>query len=258
MELIIAFLATGLLVIISTIWRIKRFREYSSFIKNLCDTYQCDNIDLSGDIRYTDCISHKWALENLVRRKHGKLGLRFQDLLFHNTLSTAIGFSLLFGLGILIFGVVLIRSIQIAGTMLFVFLIGGFAIIKSEEVHSSESLLSMLQNQEMENLTGQDYAYGKVAMNAIRKGIILSIIVGTILVVISPWGNLVPFWASWFIAELTLYLIWTPTMYISKFSFPLAILYMSAVWPVLAVTIIYAIQKIRGNEQETNERAVRI
>jgi hypothetical protein len=47
-------------------------------------------------------------------------------------------------------------------------------------------------------------------------------------------------------------------MYISKFSFPLAILYMSAVWPVLAVTIIYAIQKIRGNEQETNERAVRI
>ena len=248
----------GVVVLAFTFWKAGRFRTHSKFIRNLCDAYLCDGIDLSGDTLYTDCISHRWTLDNIVRKKHGRLGSRFQDSLFHSTLTTTIWFSLFFGIGILILGVILVRSIMIAGMILFIFLIGGFTILGSGGAKASEDLLSMLQTQDIEDLSRQDYAYAAVAQDSIKKELVLSFIVGSILVVLSPWGELVPVLLAWLIASFTTYMIWNPTMLLSEFSVPLALLYLTTVWPVFAIVIIYAIRKVRGSEEETNERAAQL
>ena len=254
MELTITFFATGVVVLAFTIWRIGRFRAHSKFTINLCDAYQCNGINLSGDALYTDCISHSWALNNIVGKKHSRLGSLFQDLLFYSTLTTTIGFSLILGTGILVFGVILVRSIEIAGTLLIILLIGVFAIIGSGEAKTSEDLLSMLQSHKIEELSKADNAYAAIAVDSIKKGITLSLIVGSLLVVISPWGELAPVLAAWIIATFTQYMIWNPTLFLSEFSIPLALLYLTAVWPGLTIVIIYAIRKVRKSEEETDQR----
>ncbi len=194
-------------------------------------------------------------MDNLVRKKHSGLGSRFQDLLFHNTLVTAMWFLLSFGIGILIFGVLLVRSIQVAGMSLIILLIGAFAILGSGEAKSSEQLLSMLQSHDIEELNEQDYAYAALARYSIKKGLILSFTVGLILIISSPWGELAPELLGWIIATFTVYMIWNPTMFLSEFSVPLALLYLTAVWPVLMVAIVYSIRRIRRSEEEIEERA---
>jgi len=258
MELTIAFFATGLVILSYTFWRIRRFRVHSKFIGNLGDVYQYNDINNSEDNLYTDCISHGWALNNIVRKKHGRLGHRFQDLLFYNTLTTTIWFSLIFGLGILVFGIILIRSIEIAGMLLIIFFIGVFTILGSGEAKTSEDLLSMLQSHKIEELSKQDYAYAAIALDSIKKELILSFIVGSILVVVSPWGELVPVLAAWIITTFTLYMMWNPTLFLSEFSVPLALLYLAAAWPVLTSIIIYAMHEVRGSEEETDQRAPQV
>ena len=94
--------------------------------------------------------------------------------------------------------------------------------------------------------------------NNLGDKLVLSFIVGSILVVLSPWGELVPVLLAWLIATFTTYMIWNPTMLLTEFSVPLALLYLTTVWPVFAIVIIYAIRKVRGSEEETNERAAQL
>jgi hypothetical protein len=49
-------------------------------------------------------------------------------------------------------------------------------------------------------------------------------------------------------------MIWNPTLFLSEFSIPLALLYLTAVWPGLTIVIIYAIRKVRKSEEETDQR----
>lgn len=258
MELTIAFFATGAAVLAFTIWRISRFRTYSDFVSNLCDAYQCTDIDLSGNTLYTDCVSYTWTLNNIIKKKRGRLGKRFQDLMFHDPFITTIWFSLVLGIGILSFGVVLVRSIQIAGMLLIIFTIGAFAVLGSGEVKTSEDLLSVLHSHKIEELSTQDYAYAAIALGSIKKGIYLSFIVGAILVVFSPWGELAPVVAGWIIATFTVYMIWYPTIFLAEFSAPIAILYLIAAWPALTLTIIYGIRKVRRSNEEMDERTLQI
>lgn len=258
MELTIAFFTTGLVILSYNFWKIRRFRAHSNFIRDLCDVYQYNDINHTEDNLYTDCISHGWALNNIVRKKHSRLGHRFQNLLFYNTLTTTIWFSLIFGLGILVFGIILIRLIEIAGMLLIIFFIGVFTIIGSGDAKTSEDLLSMLQSHKIEELSKKDYIYAAIALDSIKKELILSFVVGSILVVVSPWGELVPVLAAWIIATFTLYVMWNPALFLSEFSVPLALLYLAATWPVLTIIIIYAIRKVRGSEEETDQRAPQV
>jgi hypothetical protein len=258
MELTIAFFITGAVVLAFTFWRISRFRAHSKFIRNLCEVYQCNSIDLSGDTLYTDCISYRWTLNNIVRKKQGRLGRRFQDLLFYNTLTTTIWFSLLFSIGILVFAIILVRSIEIAGIYLIIILIGAFTIIGSGDAKTSEDLLSMVQSHEIKELSEQDYGYAVIALDSIKKELVLSFIVGSILVVSSPWGELAPVLAAWIIATFTVYMILNPAILLSEFSVVLALLYLAAAWPILTIIIIYAIRKVRGSKEDTDQRAPQI
>jgi hypothetical protein len=192
-------------------------------------------------------------MENLVKQKHGRLGRRFQDLLFHNTLSTALWFFSSFGIGILVFGILLVRSIEVAGMSLIVFFIGAFAILGTGEAKSSEQLLSMLQSQDIEELSEQDYAYAAIAHESIKTGLILSFIVGSFLVVFSPWGELAPVILGWIVATITVNLIWNPTMFLSEFSVPLALLYLIAMWPTVLIIIISIIRRVRGSEEHMEQ-----
>ncbi|MFX1605972.1 MAG: hypothetical protein ACFFDD_08685 [Promethearchaeota archaeon] len=258
MELTIAFFVTGAAVLIFTIWRISRFLAYSNFVNNLHDTYQCNDIDFSGDTLYTNCVSHTWTLNNIIRRKHSRLGNLFQDFMFHDTFITTIWVSLAIGIGVLIFGFVIVRSVQIAGMLLILFLIGAFAALGSGDVKNSEDLLSVLRSSRIEELSAQDYAYASVALGSLKKGISFSFTVGAILVAFAPWGNLAPGAAGWIIAAFTVYMIWNPTIFLAEFSAPIAILYLIAAWPALTLAIVFGIRKFRGSNEEIVERTIQI
>ncbi|MHA3962919.1 MAG: hypothetical protein AM325_005190 [Candidatus Thorarchaeota archaeon SMTZ1-45] len=258
MELSIAFFVTGIAVLAFTIWRIYRFRIYSNFVSNLCDTYQCNDIDLSGNTLYTDCISHTWTLNNIIRKKHSRLGNRFQDLMFHDTFITTIWFSLILGIGVLIFGAVVVYSIQIAGILLVIFIIGAFASLGSGEVKISEDLLSTLYCHKIEDLSTQDYTYASIALGSIKKWISISIIVGSSMVVFSPWGELAPTVVGWIVSIITVYMIWYPTIFLAEFSAPIAVLYLIAAWPALILALIFGIRKVRKSNVEMVEPTLQV
>lgn len=252
MELIIGFYATGIVVLSLTLWRIRKYLAYCKLIEELGDTYVYGNFDNSNTTNYTDCVSHSWIINNVVLKKHGKLGQRFQDHMFHDTYATMIWFSLTLGISILILGVVLVRSIQVAGTFLIIFLIGAFAILGSGDAKDSEDLLAMLQTHKIKDLQLHDYTYAIIALGSIKKRNILSAIIGTILVISAPYGEVILTLASWTIATLTAYLILNPTLFLSEFSMPIAILYLTAAWPLLVFIIIYVAQKAKGSRGETH------
>ena len=156
MEMTIAIFATGLAVLSFSFWRIRGFRAHSKFKRNLYDTYHSSDLNHSVDSLNTDSISHRWTMNNIVGKKHGRLGSRFQDLLFDSTLTATIWFSLIFGIGILVFGVILVRSIEVAGGLLIILFIGAFTILGSGDAKTSEELLSMLQSHKIEELSKQD------------------------------------------------------------------------------------------------------
>ena len=252
MELIIGFYATGIIVLSFTLWRIRKYLTYCKFIEELGDAYVYGSFDDSNTTNYTDCVSHSWIMNNVVLKKHGKLGQRFQDHMFDNTYATMIWFSLTLGIGILILGVVLVRSIQMAGMLLIIFLIGAFAILGSGDAKDSEDLLAMLQTQKIEDLQLHDYSYAIFALGSIKKRDILSAIIGMILVISAPYGEVILTLASWTIATLTVYFILNPTLFLSEFSIPMAILYLTAAWPILVFIIVSVAQKAKGSRGETH------
>ena len=256
MEIPISLAFSGILILLVTLWRARNIKTYFEFRRKFEDTFDVQNIDLSGETEYTHCFSHEWVRDNIVRRKHNKLGNTLQDHLTYNTLAATIWIGLFAGTITLIIGVILVQSLVVIGSAVFVIMFGALIALGPGDPKASDELLQALQKTEFDKLNKEDYSYVALAVTSIRKWLIISGLIGVAFLMLAPVGDLLPWVLGFVIATFTNYLIWIPTNAIAEFSFPLAILYMASVLPILMYVvpklIRMAIRKKKGEKKRTS------
>lgn len=242
MEIPISLVFSGILILLVTLWRARNIKTYFKFRRKFEDTFDVQDIDLSGETEYTHCFSHEWVRDNVVRRKHSKLGNTLQDHLTYNTLSATIWIGLFAGMVSLIIGVILVQSLVVIGSAAFVIMFGALIALGPGDPKVSDELLQALQKTEFEKLNEEDYSYVALAIASIRKWLIISSFIGVAFLMLAPVGDTLPWFLGFVIATFTNYLIWIPTNAIAEFSFPLALLYMASVLPILMYVVPKLIQ----------------
>ncbi len=229
---------------------------YSNLTKTLSSEYDITNLDNTGDTAYTSCTSHRWVMDNLGRKKHSRLGNIFQERLFENTLSTFIWLSFFLGSGALIFGLLLIRSIEIVGMSVFVIFVGVLVILGPGDAKVSEELLLELISHEIQDLCKEDYVYAQLALDSIRKWIITASAIGIAVMIVSPWAESIPLGLALGVAILSDIVLWRPALFLSELFFPLSILYLSAIIPFIGYSIIVITRRFRKGDKDSNESSI--
>ncbi len=256
MEITISLAFSGILILLVTLWRARNFKGYSEFCRKFEDMYDVRDIDLSGETEYTHCFSYEWVQDNVVRRKHGKLGVALQDHLTYNTLAAAMWIGFFAGAVSLIIGVILVQSLVAIGSATFIIMFGALIALGPGDPKTSDELLQALQKTEFDLLNKEDYSYVTLAVTSIRKWLIISGVIGVAFLTLAPVGNLLPWFVAYAIATFTNYVIWGPTHAIAEFSLPLALLYMASVLPILLYVvpklIQMAIRKKSGKKKRTS------
>ncbi len=248
MELVISFMATGLLIILVTLWRSRKIMNYKQFADNLETTYRVYDLDLTGDTEYTNCIAYKWVFENVTQRKHSNLGVKFQNHLMDNTLSAAIGIGLLLGVAALVIGAIVIQSLIVIGISSLVLFNGVLLAIGPGAPRVSDDLLTHLLKYDLDDLNREDYMYTKLAINSIMKWNALSFIIGTIFLVMSPWAEITPQAAAFLVALISNYLFWNPAILLAEIWFPLALLYLAVAIPFAMYLVVVIIKKLTRSD----------
>ena len=237
MELQIAFFVIGIIIIIAGIFRIRKLSDYAYLKNRLEDTYAIDDVDLSGKTEYTNCFAQEWVYESTTLRKHGRVGNAFQSNLFSNTLSVAIVIGLVMGLISVIIGVLFIHGVQSFGMAIFVIAVGLAVVVGPGEPRVSEDLLRAMLNAEYRKLCENDYPYVVVAVNSIKKWGIITIILGGVFLLITPFAESVPTSLAWILAYVSDLLFWQPALFLMEISAVIAILYLASIIPILIFLI---------------------
>jgi hypothetical protein len=193
------------------------------------------------------------VLEDISRRKHGRLGLRFQDHLRDNTLFTFIWVGIIAGCSSSILGLLLVQSLSAVGTAIAVFFVGALVAMGPGGPRYSEELLDAVERIEIEDLNAQDFIYVKIANDTIRKSSVVNVTIGCTLIVMAPWGHLLPPVLAQGVAWLTVIAIHTPTMAVAEFSFPLAIVYMAAVVPLVGYACFRLVRLVRPARKDASK-----
>lgn len=201
--------------------------EHSKLKKDIESNFETTDLDSSGKAKYVNCYSHRWVLDNVTRKKHSRLGRIFQDHLAGNTLVTGIWMSIILGSAAMLIGMVMIVSIIAIGPSVAVIFIGFLVILGPSEPATAEELMSELLRIDSSELHREDYVYVSLAMKSIKKWVVVSFLLGTLFVAISPWGDSIPTALSFAIGLFSEYLLWYPALALMEVGVFFSILYLA-------------------------------
>ena len=240
MELILILFFTGAIIVAATLWRYHRTAGYICLQERMEDSFDTSDLDLSGKTEYTDCVSHTWVNENVIRTPHGRLGRYLQELLMDKTLFAMMGIGIALSLSILIVVVFFMASLIAFGPAAIVFLVGALVIMGPGEAKISEMLLAQVSEQEFSQLNQEDYVYVSLAVKYIGRWLRISGLVGISFIVISPIGEDLPAMLAWLFVTISNTLLFDPALAANDLWFPLAFFYVIS----MSVLLIYVIPKI--------------
>ncbi|MDF1539891.1 MAG: hypothetical protein P1Q69_13415 [Candidatus Thorarchaeota archaeon] len=255
LELNIAVLATGSVILAYTIWRSRRIADYKRTMMTITEEYDVQTLDFSGETKYTRCKSHEWIMDNMMRKKHGRLGTWFQEHLHDNTLAAALWVGFVIGMAAIILGLVAIRSIEIAGMSIVVFGVGALVLLGPGGPKVSEDFLQAIEKYPLADLCDEDFVYVKISYDSIKNWLITSGIIGVSIIAISPWAEMIPIGLAVAIAVFSEVVLWGPALVLMEIWFPLAIMYLGAVVPILVLLSMTITRRIRGRTDERESSA---
>ncbi|MHA1770354.1 MAG: hypothetical protein ACTSYL_00375 [Candidatus Thorarchaeota archaeon] len=238
-ELAITFFSMGLLILGVTARSILRARRYSEFKSKLAETFDVTDLDLTGETAYVRCVSHEWAMDNISRRKYGKMSKKIHELLADNTLFGAIMVGIFAGISSILIGLSFVEGSSVLGASLGIILLGAAVLIGPGDPKVSSTYLDKIMETDMQDLCKEDYVYVNLAVNNITGWLKISAIVGIMFIIISPWADMVPTIIAGGLSLVVTALIFNPALAIAAISFPLAFLYMT----VMAVLLFYFIPR---------------
>jgi len=240
MQLILTLLFTGLINLAATFRRYHRTADYIRLQERMDGILDTSDLDLSGETEYTDCVSHTWVNENVIRTPHGRLGRYLQEFLMDKTLFTMMGIGIVLSLSILIAVVFFMASLIAFGPSAIVFLVGALVIMGPGEVKISEMLLAKVSEQEFSQLNQEDYVYVSLAVRSIGRWLRISGLIGISFIVISPIGEALPATLAWLFVTISNTLLFDPALVANDLWFPLAFFYVIS----MSVLLIYIIPKV--------------
>jgi len=169
MELILTLFFTGVIIVAATLRRYHRTAGYIRLQERMDGVFDTSALDLSGETEYTNCVSHTWVNENVIRTPHGRFRRYLQEFLMDKTLFAMMGIGIVLALSILLVIVFFMASLIAFGPAAVVFLVGALVIIGPGEAKISEMLLAKVNEQEFSQLNQEDYVYVSLAVRSIGR-----------------------------------------------------------------------------------------
>ena len=221
----------------ATVWRGRQITSFIALQRRMKDTLDISDLDFSGKTEYTNCYSHKWMIDNVVKKSHSKYGAMLQDHLMYNTFLAALWIGLVLGIISMIIAVFFISSIRIIGSAVLVFLFGVLVIIGPGDPKTSELFLEDINSQDFSHLNDEDYVYVTLAVRTVKRWLVIAFIIGVSLFAVAPWASHLPIAAALAVAIFSDVLLWTPALFLADFWFPLSLIYLAGL-PILVFYLI--------------------
>jgi hypothetical protein len=250
MEFMIGFLITGLFILLVTLYRLRKIRAHRELQHQLEQAYDVSDLDLSGKTRYVSCYSHNWVMENISKKSHSKLGAILQEHLANNTLLAGIWIGLLVSISSMILTVLLVQSLRAIGTVIVIFIVGALIALGPGDPRYSENLLDSVMSNEIRDLNAQDFVYVKIANDTIMRSVLVNVILASVFIVISPWGDMLPVLLAQGIALFTVNIIWKPALLLLDLNIAFVILYIAGMVGVSSLVCLRLGKRIFSQEEE--------
>ncbi len=227
MDLPIAFLASGIMIILSAIWRYREYNAFRQFRVNLHhDVWKVrEGETIEGEL--SRCVSHQWVLDNVSNGSHNSFQNKINDYLEENTLSGFICLAFVLGASSMIIALLLIGSIITTGVMIVVFLVGLAVVMGPGNAKISQQLLEFLMERDLSELNRQDVVYATIAFDSVKSWMRISTILGIAFLVISPFGSDIPPLGAQVFSYISWSLFLSPAFALSTISPALSVGYLA-------------------------------
>ncbi len=233
----IAFLAVGMIILISAVLRARYLGLAGRMMRDIESEYGKQTIDMSGETSYTDCYSQEWVLDNLTTRKYGRFYTLINDKILDDTLY---GFMFL-ALAVVAIPLFMWSIILSSPTMLWTSMgaafIGMLILYGTGPPKMSEELLVALEKVGFDKINSNDYPFVVIARDQILVSIIVKIFVSIGFLILVPTAEDLPTAFAWGVAQVANTILWVPVTYLEPVSILLALVYLSAIIPLLLVII---------------------
>jgi hypothetical protein len=228
----------------------RKFGLYQNLKKNLENSYDVGDMDLSGRTKYTNCISHQFVIDTMTKTKHGRLGSWFQRQFMYSTLMTSIVFGIVAGLISVFIGLFIVSSVLIAGGGIAVLFFGVLLAVGPGGPKFSETLLGELMNLKSDELGREDYPYVRIAMNSVTSWTTFAMIVGFVFLVSAPWAGPLSELVVGSLAMFGESVLWSPMVWLMQIWPPFGAVYISLMIPFIFIiipgTLYFGINRIRA------------
>ena len=250
MEITIALLVTGLFILLFTMFRLRKYREYQELQNQLSKTYDVTRLDLNGDTQYASCFSHDWVMKNITKKSHSRLGSILQDYLADSTLIAGMGIGFVIFISSILLTLLFVESLRAVGSIIFIFLVGVLVAVGPGDPRYAENLLDAVLENEKKELNAQDFVYVKIANETIKRFAILNIIIAALLIAISPWGDMLPYLLAQGIALFTAKIIWEPALLLLEYNVGFALFYIAGIIGISSFVCFKIGQRVISPEEE--------
>jgi hypothetical protein len=231
MELNIAFFAVGTLIILSAIWRHRKYSEFKRFQRKLYESVWKPGTRDSINGELNRCVSHEWVMRNISQKTSISFQDRINDFLGKNTMAGFLCIAVVLGSSSLLLVMVFIGSIITTGVVVIVFFVGLAIAIGPGTTKTSQELVSYLIGREMDELNQQDVVYVSIAIESLRRWIGISATLGIVFALIAPFGDSVPALIAEGVSLVTWNLFLQPAFSLSAVSIGLSIAYLALAIP---------------------------
>ncbi len=249
-EFTIGLLITGSFILLVTMYRLRNVKQHRTLQHQIQETYDVSDLDTSGSTRYASCYSHTWVMDNITRKSHSKFGSMLQDHLANNTLMAGIWIGLVVGTSSMILTLLLVQSLRTIGTVIVIFVLGALIALGPGGPRYSENLLDAVRKNQIEDLNAQDFVYVKIANDTIKRAVIVNVVLASMLIIVAPWGDLLPTLLAQGIAIITVGLIWQPAAFLLTYNIALAMIYIAVFIGVTSFVCLKMGQRLTSQEEE--------
>ncbi len=250
MEYTVGLIIAGSFILLVTIYRLRKIRQYREIQQRLLETYDVSGFDTSGNTRYVSCYSHKWVLENITNKSHSRIGLIIQDHLADSTLIAGMWIGFIVAISSMILTLLLVQSLRAIGTVIIIVLVGILVALGPGGPRYAENLLDAVVKKEINELNAQDYVYVKIANDTIKQSVVVNVILASIFILIAPWGDLLPNLFAQGIALFTVNLIWEPAILLLNYNIAISIMYIAGIIGISSFACFRIARKLVSHEDE--------
>ncbi|MFW9927502.1 MAG: hypothetical protein ACFFDM_12185 [Candidatus Thorarchaeota archaeon] len=231
-------------------WQL-RITSNNTFIDDLVVDF--GEPDISGDMQYTNCKSHRWVMRNVVFGDYSKTGEWFRNFMMNRTLIGTLVLGSFLGLIPVIIVYFLFQSFNLIGVSLVLIFIAVYVAKGPGNVEVSSKLICYLIEDDKSNLSSGDVAYASISQRTIESWRTKLLLLGIASIVISPWGEQIPISLIWFLTQFLGWAYVTIFLPLSGVSMPLALVSYFGIGPLIfgiaGITIRLIVNRVRNNNE---------